>query len=91
MNDSIVQGGYTGSGNSSSDPVFVAPVGAAVPPSAADLRLQAASPAIDAGDAGAVPAGVTTDLDGGDRVVGPGVEKWAPTSTTCPSSPRHRR
>lgn len=42
-NYSIVQGGYTGTGNSSADPLFInAATG--------DYRLQTGSPAIDAGD-----------------------------------------
>ena len=34
-----------------------------------DLRLQPTSPAIDLGDNSAIPAGVTTDLDGNPRIV----------------------
>ena len=55
---SIVEGGYTGTGNLNADPLFV---------SSTDLRLQSGSPAIDVGDDTAVPAGVTTDLDGNPR------------------------
>ena len=55
---SIVEGGYSGVGNLSADPLFV---------SSTDLRLQSGSPAIDVGDDTAVPAGVTTDLDGNPR------------------------
>ncbi|NPV90806.1 MAG: hypothetical protein HPY50_08545 [Firmicutes bacterium] len=50
-------GGY----NLDSDPLFVDAV-------AGNLRLQAASPAIDGGDNAALPAGVTTDLDGSPRI-----------------------
>ena len=51
------------------DPLFVAtPNPANAPTTTGDLRLQTASPAIDAGDNGAVPAGVTTDLDGNARI-----------------------
>lgn len=57
-----VQGGYTGQGNISSDPLFVNAA-------AGDLRLRAGSPCIDAGRNGSVPAGVTTDLDGRPRFV----------------------
>ena len=45
-----------------SDPLFVDAAGG-------DLRLQPASPAIDAGDNAAVPVGVTTDLLGNARFV----------------------
>ena len=44
------------------DPLFVAPADA-------DYRLAAGSPCIDAGDNGAVPPEVTTDLDGDPRFV----------------------
>ena len=44
------------------DPLFVDPAGG-------DLRLRRGSPAIDAGDNAAVPAGVTTDLAGRPRFV----------------------
>jgi hypothetical protein len=57
---SDVQGGWSGPGNVNADPMFVDPVGG-------DLRLQAVSGCIDAGDNTAVPPGVTTDLDGKPR------------------------
>lgn len=46
---------YPGVGNIDADPVFV---------QNDDFHLQASSPCLDAGDNTAVPAGVTTDLDG---------------------------
>jgi len=55
---SNIEGGYTGTGNINSDPLFV---------DAADLRLQSASPCIDAGDNSAVSTDV--DLDGNPRRV----------------------
>ncbi|MEJ5310436.1 MAG: choice-of-anchor Q domain-containing protein [Anaerolineae bacterium] len=67
---SLVQGGvYTGTGNISSDPLFMDANGADNVTGTADddLRLQNTSPAIDAGDNDAVPAGITTDLDGAPR------------------------
>jgi hypothetical protein len=57
---SIVQGGYGGTGNLDEDPLFVDPANG-------DFRLQACSPAINAGDNAAVPSGVTTDLDKNPR------------------------
>lgn len=54
---SDIQGGYAGTGNINADPLFVNAAGG-------NLRLQAGSPAIDAGDNAAVPGGITTDLDG---------------------------
>jgi uncharacterized repeat protein (TIGR01451 family) len=55
--------GFTQPGDlSNTDPLFVAPV-------SGNLRLQLTSPAIDAGNNAAVPAGVTTDLDGNPRFV----------------------
>jgi predicted outer membrane repeat protein len=54
---SDVQGGFGGTGNISSDPRFVNPGGG-------DWRLGSGSPAVDAGNNAAVPAGITTDLAG---------------------------
>lgn len=58
---SIVDGGYVGVGNLSSDPLFVDPI-------AGDFHLAASSPAIDSGSAFLVPLEVTTDLDGQPRI-----------------------
>ena len=78
VDHSIVQGGYTGAGNSSANPLFASPVSAAAAPTTAgDLRLQANSPALNAGLTSAVPAGVTTDLDGCVRVFGSAVDMGA--------------
>ncbi len=57
---SDVQGGFPGTGNIDGDPLFV-------DPDNGDLRLQAGSPCIDAGDNTAVTEGITTDLDGNPR------------------------
>ncbi len=57
---SIVQNGATGTGNLSTDPLFVSA-------SAGDLRVQATSPAIDAGSVSMIPAGITLDRDGKPR------------------------
>ncbi|MFZ5809752.1 MAG: beta strand repeat-containing protein [Chloroflexota bacterium] len=59
---SDIQGGYAGAGNIEADPLFV-------DAASGNLRLQLTSPAIDAGNNAAVPAGVTTDLDGNARFV----------------------
>lgn len=59
---SIVQGSYTGTGNTAVDPLFVDAAGL-------DFRLQDASPAIDAGSNSLVPAGTTTDYAGLPRFV----------------------
>jgi predicted outer membrane repeat protein len=53
-------GGLGGVGNIGGDPQFV-------DPDNGDLRLAAGSACIDAADNAAVPAGVTTDLDGNPR------------------------
>jgi parallel beta-helix repeat protein/predicted outer membrane repeat protein len=52
--------GQDGGGNIDADPQFASAA-------AGNLRLQRTSPCIDAGDNSAVPAGVTTDLDGNPR------------------------
>ncbi|RCK72025.1 MAG: Fibronectin type III domain protein [Anaerolineae bacterium] len=66
---SDIQGGYTGTGNINADPRFVDADGADNIAGTPDdnLRLQRSSPAIDAGKNAAVPADVTTDLDGKQR------------------------
>jgi predicted outer membrane repeat protein len=53
VSQSIVQGGYTGTGVANADPKFRVP--------ASDLRLKVGSPALDAGDAGTCAA---TDIRG---------------------------
>jgi hypothetical protein len=58
---SIVKGGYTGTGNLDQDPKFINAA-------SGDLRLLAGSPAINSGNNAALPAGVTTDLDGNTRI-----------------------
>ena len=67
---SDIQGGWSGTGNLDADPLFVDADGADDVVGTADdnLRLRAGSPAIDAGNNAAVPAGVTTDLVGAPRV-----------------------
>jgi hypothetical protein len=58
-------GQYGGAGNIGDDPGFVDPDWPGL-----DFRLSPGSPCIDAGDNTAVPAGITTDLDGKPRFVG---------------------
>ena len=57
---SNVEGDYAGLGNIDTDPLYVDPVNG-------DYHLLPGSPCIDAADNTAVPAGVTTDLDGNPR------------------------
>ena len=69
---SDVQGGFSGMGNIDADPPFVDPDGTDNDPDTwidNDYRLQSGSPCIDSGDNTAVPASVTTDLDGNPRFV----------------------
>ncbi len=54
--------GSDGGGNIDADPLFANAAHG-------DLRLPLTSPAVDAGDNGAVPAGITTDLAGSPRIV----------------------
>ncbi|MCW5879779.1 MAG: hypothetical protein KIS91_02420 [Anaerolineae bacterium] len=73
---SLVQGGYPGARDA--DPLFI---------SADNLRLQAGSPAINAGSNSFVPTGVTTDLDGSPRIVGDSVDMGAyEFQPTCPAA-----
>jgi predicted outer membrane repeat protein len=63
----IQGGGFAGPGNVNANPLFINP-------GAGNWRLGSASPAVDSGNNAAVPAGVTTDLDGLARFVDdPGV------------------
>jgi hypothetical protein len=86
---SDVQGSWPGTGNINADPCFVEPgywADANDPniivepndPNAiwlnGDYHLLPGSPCIDAGDNTAVPAGITTDLDGNRRIRGPAVD-----------------
>ncbi len=66
---SNVRGGWPGVGNIDADPLFADPDGPDDIPGTEDddFRLAAGSPCIDAGDNDAVPATVTTDLDGNPR------------------------
>ncbi len=67
---SIVQqasGVYSGTGNLNVDPLFVNQPAQGLGTSG-DLRLQACSPAINAGNDADVPMAVTTDLDGNARI-----------------------
>ncbi|MBX3000054.1 MAG: PKD domain-containing protein [Caldilineaceae bacterium] len=59
-----------GNNRADADPLFVMPVDATTAPTTTgNLRLQAGSPALNVGDNAAIPAGVTTDLDGNPRIV----------------------
>ena len=60
---------YAGNGNIDADPLFVDPLGPDYIGGTLDdnLRLSFGSPCIDAGDGTAVPADITTDLDGMPR------------------------
>ncbi len=72
---------YPGVGNIDTDPRFLEAAGG-------NLRLDRVSPCVDAGDNGAVPAGVTTDLDGNPRfvddagIVDTGIGRLATQSST---------
>jgi len=67
VTNSIVQGGYSGTGNSSQNPLFVAPAVAGLE-QLGDLRLLPCSPAINVGNNSALPNGTTTDLAGLPRI-----------------------
>ena len=65
-----IQGSYAGVGNINLNPLFFDPDGPDNNPNTwqdNDYRLSPGSPCIDAGKNSAVPAGVTTDLDGHPR------------------------
>ncbi|MFN8485155.1 MAG: choice-of-anchor Q domain-containing protein [Anaerolineae bacterium] len=66
---SIVQGGYSGTGNLNQDPLFVTAVPSPAPSTGGNLHLGAGSPAIDRGYNSYVPVGMTTDLDSHPRIM----------------------
>jgi hypothetical protein len=82
---SLVDGGWSGTGNIDADPRFVRDPDPGTDgewgtgdDDYGDLRLQLTSPAIDAGDNTAPgPVGVTTDLDGNLRIQGGTVDMGA--------------
>ena len=68
VNYSLGVWGYVGTGNLDTDPLFIAPIDAtSAPTTIGDYRLQAASPAINAGDNSANTT--PTDLDGNPRII----------------------
>ncbi|RMD99419.1 MAG: hypothetical protein D6816_14955, partial [Bacteroidetes bacterium] len=82
---SIVQGGYSGTGNLNANPLFVSmPSYSSAPTTAGDLHIQFPSPALNVGTASGAPA---TDYDGDTRPYGPGVDMgFDELEYPCPSS-----
>jgi predicted outer membrane repeat protein len=71
-----IQGGFAGAGNINANPQFVRNPNAGpdgvwgtADDDFGNLRLQATSPCINVGSNLAVPAGITTDLDGNSRIM----------------------
>jgi Ca2+-binding RTX toxin-like protein len=71
---SDIQDGWTGTGDIDADPLFLRNPSAGADATwgtadddYGDLRLAVTSPVVDAGNNAAVPAGITTDLAGGNR------------------------
>ena len=61
-----------------SDPLFITAVDpSSAPKLAGNLRLRVGSPVIDVGNNAFIPEGVTTDLDGNPRILGPSVDLGA--------------
>ncbi len=69
VSHSIIQGGYAGTNNFDLTPLFINPQSAAsAPTTTGDYRLQACSPALNAGNNSLVPSGVNNDLDSLTRI-----------------------
>lgn len=79
---SDVDGGFTGTGNINSDPLFVRNPGTNGATDAGDLDLQGNSPAINAGS-NAADAGISTDLIGNSRIIAGTVDMGAIESTSA--------
>lgn len=63
---SDVQGGFGGTGNINSDPLFITvPLGGGT----GNLQLESASPTIDVGNNAAIPVFISTDAGGNPRIV----------------------
>jgi hypothetical protein len=79
VSSSLAEGGYSGSGNLNLDPLFVSAADAAsAPTTAGELRLQAGSPAFQAGNNDVSnPGPASTDLDGKPRIVNGSVDMGA--------------
>ena len=70
VTNSIMENGFFGDGNLSMDPLFVEqPSAQGTPHTDGDVHLQPGSPAIDAGDNGAMPEDILVDADGLPRFV----------------------
>lgn len=75
---SIVQGGYSGTGNLDVNPLFFNPPSYTTAPfTGGNYRLQLCSPAINAGDNSLVPTGILTDLAGNTRIYGATIDMGA--------------
>ncbi len=85
VTNSIVQGGYTGSGNLNVNPWFIEESVPGITP-VGDLRLQACSPAINAGNNGLVPGALSSDLSGNARIVNGLVDMGAYERPPLPAS-----
>jgi hypothetical protein len=70
VTNSVMQNGFPGDGNLTDDPLFVElPSPQGTPHTDGDVHLLAGSPAIEAGDNGAVPVDIVVDADGLPRIV----------------------
>lgn len=66
---SLIEGGFAGTGNINTNPLFMNQQAATAAPTAAgDYRLQKCSPAMNAGSNALVPPGITKDLDSASRI-----------------------
>jgi len=69
VNYTLIEGGFAGTGNINTNPLFVNPATASSAPTlTGNYHFQTCSPALNAGNNALIPSGISTDLDSLTRV-----------------------
>lgn len=75
---SDVEGGFSGIGNINTDPLFLNPqTASSAPTTAGDYHVKPCSPVLDAGNNALIPSGITTDIEGYNRIINTTVDMGA--------------